>query len=215
MRPKTRSDPSDEARGFSMIELLIVVGLIVVMAAVALPNIAGYLRMAKVRGGMQQVAGEIQTARNKAIVKNVSPGQFGGVAFTILDANSYRFTIVDDDYNPLPATPGRGLAPLRDLPQGLSFLPGTATPVAGIGFDQLGRRCALGVAQPLCAPAQTVASMCVPASPRCNDRPTGNYMDLDPADATQATIRVRLRDDATRIERIIRIEAGGRVMTQR
>ena len=57
-----------------MIELLVVVGLIVVMAAVGLPNLIGYMRQAKVRGAMQQVAGEMQTARNKADRQEHEPG---------------------------------------------------------------------------------------------------------------------------------------------
>ena len=45
---------------------------------------------------MQQVAGELQTARNKAIVKNANQG----VVFAIMDADTYRFMQPDD-----PSTP--------------------------------------------------------------------------------------------------------------
>jgi len=47
MRPRTQPKPLAAPNGYSMIEL---VGLIVVMAAFAVPNIAGYTRNYRVRG---------------------------------------------------------------------------------------------------------------------------------------------------------------------
>jgi hypothetical protein len=205
-----------------MLELLIVVALIIVMAAVALPNIVGYVRQSKVRSATQQVAGEIQTARNKAIVKNVNvsnnAGTTGGVVFAIVDENSYRFSVIDDNFAVIPADPTLGLAPLRDLPQGVTFVPGANLPVFGIGFDQLGRRCALldpgnPAYQAPCAGPQTQASMCADGDARCTDRAGGNFLEGDPLNPTN--IRVRVRETTTGIERFIRIEAGGRVMAQR
>jgi len=207
MKLETRHPRAPFPAGYSMIELVVVVGLIVVMAAVAIPNITGYLRTYKIRGATQQVSGEIQTARNKAIVKNTNQG----VAFAILDANSYRFGVLDDDENPPPAVVGRGLAPLRDLPAGVVFVPAATTPFFGVGFDRLGRRCQL--ASSGCAAAQTAVTMCTPSDTRCTDKAAGNYLDTDPLDTT--TIRVRVRDEATGLERVIRIATGGRVLNQK
>src|SRR5262245_61031207 len=214
MRLRTRRVPDHLPSGYSMIELVVVVGLIVIMAAIAIPNIAGYTRNYRVRGATQQLASEIQTARNKAIVKNTN----FGVAFAVIDANSYRFTILDDDQNPppLPPTLGRGWGPLRDLPQGVSFVPAAATPLFGMGFDRLGRRCPLATFG--CAPAQTVASMCTGAAPpppvdfRCTDKAAGNYVDFAPA---TGTVTVRVRDEQTQITETVRVAPGGRVMTSR
>lgn len=214
MRPRTPSD----SPGFSIVELVVVVGIIVVMSAVALPNIAGYLRHAKVRGASQEVAGELQRARNKAIVKNVNVGngpRGGGVVFAVLDANTYRFTILDDNFALEPPDITRGLAPLHDLPQGVTFVPGANTPVFALGFDQLGRRCEPSddpTARP-CAPVQTVGTMCPDANPRCTDRAGGNYIEIDPA--VPNVFRVRVRDETTQLERFVRIEQGGKVMAQR
>ena len=58
--------------GFTLIELLVVMGVIAVAAAVSLPAIARYIRNYQVRAATQQVAGELQAARNQAIVKNVT-----------------------------------------------------------------------------------------------------------------------------------------------
>jgi hypothetical protein len=198
-----------------MIELVVVVGLIIVMAAIAIPNIAGYTRNYRVRGATQQIASELTTARNKAIVRNTN----FGVAFAVVDANSYRFSIIDDDQIPAPAVLGRGWAPLRDLPQGVVFVPAATTPVFGIGFDRLGRRCPpTGGGGLGCPPPQNVASMCTGVTPpppvdaRCTDKLAGSYLDFD---AVTGTVTVRVRDEQTLVTRWVSIAPGGRVVTQR
>jgi hypothetical protein len=204
-----------------MIELVVVVGLIIVMAAVALPNIGRFVRQSRVRGGTQEVAGEIQTARNKGIVRNVSPGRRGGVVFAILDQNTYRYTVVDDTFAAGdPPNPRLGVGPMRDLPQGLIFVPGANTPVSAIGFDSLGRRCEItnDPTKPTCAwPATaTMAAMCPEPPPdnrRCSDHPLGNYLDLPTVGATD--IRVRVQDRITGLVRTVLVTPGGKVMAQR
>jgi prepilin-type N-terminal cleavage/methylation domain-containing protein len=219
MRFRTQPQPLTGSRGFSMLELLIVVGLIVVIAAIALPNVAGYVRNAKVRGATQQVAGEIQVARNKAIVKNVNPGRFGGVAFAILDSNSYRFTVFDDNFPPLPTPPDAtlttGLAPIRDLPQGVTFVPAATAPTfGGIGFNALGQRCPIDEDQPPCTAQVAIDTICADGDSRCNDRPGGIFIESLPT-PNASTLQIRVREDATGIVRWIRIEPGGRVTAQR
>lgn len=213
MRPRVCPHPRLDPPGFTMIEVVIVVGIIVLAAAVALPNIAGYLRHAKVRGATQQVAGEIQTARNKAIVKNVNPAPNplgGGVIFTVLDANTYRFTVIDDNLAETPPNPRLGVAPLRDLPQGLRFVPATVGPTTAIGFNQLGSQCLLG--QTNCAQLPTLALTCPDADPRCADNNPGAYINFDVA-TRLATIQIR--DDATQVMRWVQVVGGGKVMSQR
>lgn len=208
MRLNSRREPDSLQSGYSMIELVVVVGLIVVMAAVAIPNIAGYTRNYRLRGATQQVAGELQSARNKAIVRNTNRG----VAFAVVDANSYRFTILDDDERPAPLVPGRGLQPIRDLPSGVIFVPAATGPSFGMGFDRLGRSCVLASAG--CAATQTAATMCLdaPPNPHCADRPAGNFLARDPA---TGTVTVNLLDQVTGLQRSVSIAAGGRIMSQR
>ena len=179
--------------GYSMIELLIVVALIVVMAAVGLPNLMGYLRQAKVRGAMQQVAGEMQTARNKAIVKNTTQG----VAFAVLDADTYRFFVSDD---PAPDN----LGTLQHLPQGVTFVP-AAQP--GFAFNRLGGTCPYGGR---CLAAPNLATLCPDGETQCTNNAPGNYV----ADVG-GTMRIEVIENATQLRRWVQVAPGGRVETQR
>jgi prepilin-type N-terminal cleavage/methylation domain-containing protein len=195
-------EPSTGESGYSMIELLMVVALIAIMAAVSLPNIAGYIRNYRIRGATQQIAGEIQTARNKGITKNTNQG----VAFSVLDANTYRYFIIDD-------TSPVGLGPLRQLPAGVVFVTAATTPTSGMAFDRLGRFCVFGSAGCVTTTAPTPATLCPTPGElaQCTDRvPATTYVDV-----TGGTATVTVREEATQNLRTVQVAPGGRVLTQR
>jgi prepilin-type N-terminal cleavage/methylation domain-containing protein len=152
--------PSRPQAGFSLIELLIVIIIILLLAAVALPNALAYMRVYKVSGAAQQVAGTIQSARSRAIMRNAN----SGVAFWIIDSNTYRFRIEDA---PILA---ENEGPLLDLPTNIHFVAGGTA--ATMCFDRLGRW-----SQPAGGCPNAAAVNCEPAS-RCDDAP-GNYITND------------------------------------
>ena len=77
--------------GFTLTELLVVIGIIGVMAAFSLPQIGKFIRNYRIRGATQQVATEINAARNRAITKNVNLG----VVFVTRSATTYQWVVED------------------------------------------------------------------------------------------------------------------------
>jgi prepilin-type N-terminal cleavage/methylation domain-containing protein len=180
--------------GFSLIELLIVVIIILIMAAVGLPGILRFMRNHKVRGAAQQVASQIQTARARAIMRNVNTG----VVFRIIDRDTYRFAVEDAPFT------AESEAPLQDLPTGVQFI-NTGATGADMRFDRLGRWCAPGTNCP--AVAAGSAPTCTPLD-RCDDAPV-NYIANNGAGAL-----ITVRDLTTGVGYQIGVTPGGRVQVK-
>ena len=139
-------------RGFSLVELLIVIIIIMIMAAVALPSVFGYMRHYKIRGAAQQLSSELSAARLKAISRG---GSFG-VLLVIVSDQQYRWVLLDDPDFPgavAPQTLGAlmgqddQIGPLRTLPPNVRFTT-TGANTSAVGFTRLGSQCQAGAAPP-------------------------------------------------------------------
>jgi prepilin-type N-terminal cleavage/methylation domain-containing protein len=199
------SVPRPSETGFGLVELLIAVAIIAIMAAVALPNIGGYIRNYKVRGAAQDVSSELQAARSKAIMTNTN----AGVYFTVVDVDSYRWLIADN-------VAGERLGPLRDLPDGVQFVAATgADPSQSLRFSRLGAMCNPEVSP--CPDLATGIDVCTAdevSGARCpNVTPTGaNFITQEAVLGGGMTITVI--EANTGLQRTVRLSPGGRILPQ-
>jgi prepilin-type N-terminal cleavage/methylation domain-containing protein len=202
-RVRTRSE---HASGFTLIELIVVVGLIAIMAAVGLPNMLAYLRNYAIEGAAKDVASEIQAARYKAISRNVNLG----VLLHLPNVDSYQW-IMEDDANPQSPDPNDNWAnhgdktlpqllgyddqhgPLRRLPTGVQFDPTGATDPA-LRYNRFGG---------WCQPASDLECPSVAGF-------SGTaYVQNQAAGAS-----IRLVQPSTGLRRTIRVGSGGRVIIE-
>jgi len=210
---RTKAVHRHRSPGFSLVELLVVMGIIGAMAAVALPSVARYVRNFRIKGATQQVAMEINVARSKAIMKNVNLG----VLFAVVSPTQYRW-VVEDDQIPNSGTTtdwfGYGgedwtvltgtLAPsqagtVQNLPTNVVFdTPANCNLTGGtdtwaVRFTQLGSSCEMGTGT--CGAAPTNA-------------PTGTTL----IKSLNGSHIVCLKENRTNLRKKVAVSSGGRIL---
>jgi type II secretory pathway pseudopilin PulG len=196
------------AGGFSLVELLVVVGIIMVLLAVSAPAILNWARNYEIRSATQTLAGDIQMARNRAIVKNANLG----VSIVVQNATTYWTHLEDDQTLPRTmarqqldfAAPDAVQSRRTVLPTGVEFAttPADCPSVAGFApadygfrFNRLGAWCDPGVAA------------------ACPEVPTVGPF-INPVMTGAAGSVICLVERRSGLTRTVTVMPGGRVMAQ-
>jgi type II secretory pathway pseudopilin PulG len=196
------STPRRHLRGFSTLELLVVIGIMGVVAALGLPRLITFVKLSQIRGAASSVASELTSARAKAIQKNVN---FGAV-FVIRSATSYQWVLEDlpgalatrQDINGTTALKGL----LQNLPVGVQF--DTSCPVpTGETFSAVDRGLRFNRFGAWCDPTGTGD---------CPDLPTGTNQALVKNGSSGTLICVY--QPRTTLRRWVWVSPGGRVQAQ-
>jgi prepilin-type N-terminal cleavage/methylation domain-containing protein len=121
----------DRIQGFSLIELLVAVALILIMSASAVPLLSGAFRGSAVFAAQRDVAGQIRSARLAAVTSNrtmqvrfscPAAGQYRTIEITgdvTIDNDTARCSYPWPDTD--PTTPPSLDGPIMGLPEGISF----------------------------------------------------------------------------------------------
>jgi prepilin-type N-terminal cleavage/methylation domain-containing protein len=168
-RPKLnrRSYAMPGQRGFSVIEMVVVLLIIAIFAAFVVPQIMSYMRMYKLGVGGRNVATALQRARYLATSNNTLAG--------VLVAETQRVDI--EQYDPMGKTPPQNMGVVQ-LPGGVTFASDAPKQIA---FD--GR----GVITPMPKESPTI---------RLNGV-DGYYLFVTVSPTGQVTVSEAQRDDRT------------------
>ncbi len=79
-----RMNRSSKRRGFTLIELMVVIGIIGIIAVIVIPNFASMQRKARTRSAAQKLAQHFKTIRERAIASS------GNYSFSFPDDRHYR-----------------------------------------------------------------------------------------------------------------------------
>jgi type IV fimbrial biogenesis protein FimT len=100
--------------GFTIMELMIIIAIIAVLTAIALPNMIGWRSGTKLQGAVENLRGDLQRAKLKAVQEN----EFVTVLFL---AGGTRYEVFMDSTTNGVRDAGERLYRQRDLPVGVSI----------------------------------------------------------------------------------------------
>ncbi len=215
------SKATGPSAGFSLIEILVVITIIVIISAASIPLGLNFVRQYKITGAAQGIAAEVQRARAQAVKRNSGKGIL--LNFNYPQAAAYQFTSLDPDpmtglwdggvypsnpgncnnasttYGTVPDPPNNVDHP--DLAAGVQSPHGIPIRLPqDLGFDGGGERNALL----FCADGSVVAV-------NATGLVGGGILTLAPNGVDWL---MTLRDRTTQLTRVVRISPGGRVRVE-
>jgi len=119
-RPSIHHFGEADSFGFSAIELMVVAGIVITLAAISLPTIFSVVASAHLRGGMNDLSGLFQNARNIAVRQNT----ISRVRFQVSGGECFAY--VDNGANPTGLT---SMVPQLALPRQFTKV----SPPSGVG----------------------------------------------------------------------------------
>ena len=99
--------------GFSLMELMTIIAIIAVLAAIAIPNLIGWRSGTQLRGAVENLRGDLQTAKFTAVREN-------GPVVALFASDSYK-VFIDNGANPGALDAGERVIVNRPLPPGVSI----------------------------------------------------------------------------------------------
>lgn len=206
------------SRGFSLVELIVVMSIIIIVSAASIPAGLNFVRQYKVTGAAQNVAAQMQQARAQAVKRNTSRGIL--LNFNYPAAGEFQFTSLDPD--PMTGLWDGGVYPAN---------PGIFDPNATVNFGMvpappdnvLDPDVAGNVQSPHGIPGQLPNEVLFEAGDRnaLLFRADGSVAAVNAAGpAGAAAVKradngidwiVTIRDQTTNLDRVIRVSPGGRV----
>ncbi len=90
-----------DSRGFTLVELIIVIGLLMILAAISAPNISTMMANADFRYDVRMLLGAIKTTRMEAVKRN----QLCAITFSTDGAGEDIYTVYVDNDEDLRFTP--------------------------------------------------------------------------------------------------------------
>jgi prepilin-type N-terminal cleavage/methylation domain-containing protein len=136
---KVIADCRDRQRGFSLIELLIVVAIMMILAALALPSITSTLAAVKIRGAMSEISGITQNCRSLAVRRSKTK------SLHVVTTQGVTAFFTEDTSKPTDITQRiQGEDEILYLPAGFNLADSSAAPSQLVPADIWGNTATLG-----------------------------------------------------------------------